>query len=355
MSLNPNKSVIMQETSYPCGLANLGNTCFLNTCVQLLNYTEELANVKLPANFASKSAHDNEGTVFQDWRELRELMMGARGQMPNPVATPGKFVKTIHDVARIKGYELFTGWAQNDLPDFLQFMIECIHNSLKRSIHVNIRGKTDSYTDDLALQCYSMLKQKYETGDYSEISNIFCGVYVSRLFTPDGTTLHSNKPESYCLLDLPIPSSPNNRTGQIMLLDCFDAFVADELLSGWFNEKTNSYEPVRKHITFWSLPNILIITLKRYSADGRSKNCAFIDSPLDNLDLSKYVVGYKPDSYKYKLFGVGNHMGGIMGGHYNAFIQTTDEWYCFDDANVYGMNGRPIITPSAYCLFYKKK
>jgi hypothetical protein len=353
LTIDNEQSMKVQDDQNPCALANLGNTCFLNTCVQLLNYTDELANIKFP-NIADNSCSD-EKTVFCEWLELRNLMMSARGQMPNPVATPGKFVKIIHDVAKIKGYELFTGWAQNDLPDFLQFMIECIHNSLKRCIMVNIKGSIESSEDDLAFQCYSMLKLKYETGDYSEMSDIFFGVYVSRLFTPDGATLHSNKPESYCSLDLSIPSSPISGNTQITLLDCFDSFISDELLSGWFNERTKSYESVRKSIIFWSLPNILIITLKRYLSDGINKNCAFVDFPLDDLDLSKYVVGYKANSYKYKLIGVGNHMGGLMGGHYNAFVKTSNKWYCFDDSVVYEMNDRPIVTPSAYCLFYRKK
>ena len=340
---------ILIMTSYPCGLTNLGNTCFLNSCVQLLNYTYELANI--PSD-ASSSSSTEDHAVFQEWRELRKFMMDARGQMSNPTVTPGKFVRTIHDVARTKGRELFTGWAQNDLPEFLLFMIECMHNSRKRTVKMNINGSKESDTDSLALECYKMLKENYERGDYSEISDIFYGVYVSRLFTPDGTTLHSNKPESYFILDLPIPTSSQ----QITLLDCFDVFVGDELLTGWFNDKTNQSEPVRKNITFWSLPNILVITLKRFSPDGRNKNGAMVDFPLDNLDLSKYIVGYKASSYKYELFGVANHMGGIMGGHYTAFVTINgDKWYCFDDALVTEIDPRMVVSRSVYCLFYLKK
>ena len=334
-------------TSYPCGLTNLGNTCFLNSCVQLLNYTEELANV--PSNTSSPLIDDH--AVLHEWCELRNLMMGLRGQMSNPVVTPGKFVRTIHDVARTKGRELFTGWAQNDLPEFLLFMVECMHNSRKRAVKMNINGSSESSTDSLALQCYKMLKDNYESGDYSEISDIFYGVYVSRLFTPDGVTLHSNKPESYFILDLPIPLYSRQTT----LIDCFDMFVGDELLSGWFNEKINMNEPVRKNIAFWSFPKILVITLKRYSPDGRNKNSSLVDFPLDNLDLSKYIVGYKASSYKYTLFGVANHMGGIMGGHYTAFVTINgDKWYCFNDAEVNEIDRRMVVSPSAYCLFYRK-
>jgi len=390
MSANAEK----RSVYYPCGLTNLGNTCFLNSCVQLLNYTHELANV-LP----SDGPLSDDRQVFSEWRELRDLMLEVRGKMTNPAATPGKFVKSIHDVAKIKGRDLFTGWAQNDLPEFLLFMIECMHNSMRRSVIMNIHGSTENVIDDLALDCYKMLKENYERGEYSEISDIFYGVYVSRLFTPDGSTLHSNKPEPFFILDLPIPQQSSSSSQMtyaspplvpakrvlrsetlrhsyetllvsdhpgsrlhITLNDCFDEFVANELLSGWYNEKTQNKEPVRKNIAFWSLPKVLIVVLKRYSPDGRYKNGAFVDFPLDNLDLSKYVIGYKASSYKYRLFGVANHMGGIGGGHYTAFVKTertfgetdNDEWYCFNDAEVSKVDVRSVASPSAYCLFYRK-
>ena len=114
-----------------------------------------------------------------------------------------------------------------------------------------------------------------------------------------------------------------------------------------------------QNIVFWGFPNILIIILKRYSPDGQRKNNALVDFPLDDLDLSKYVVGYKASSYKYTLIGVANHMGGIAGGHYTAFVSVpsddANKWYCFNDSMVSDCDQDMVVSPSAYCLFYRKK
>ena len=230
-------------------------------------------------------------------------------------------------------------------------MIECMHNARSRSVDVDIRGTTETVTDNLALQCYSLLKEKYgKDSDYSELSDIFYGIYVSRLSTPDRITIHSHKPETYCILDLPIPNKPQN----INLYDCFDKFIECELLSDWLNEKTNMIEPVLKDIVFWNFPKVLIITLKRFSSNGMHKNNSFVHFPLDILDLSKYVVGYKASTYKYRLFGVANHMGGIMGGHYTAFVLDGESWFCFNDDSVCSMNPEQVVSSSAYCMFYRK-
>jgi ubiquitin C-terminal hydrolase len=232
-------------------------------------------------------------------------------------------------------------------------MIECMHNSKKRTIKIQLNGNAANETDRLAIQCYNALKENYERGDYSEFAELLQGVYISRLSTPNGEKLHSIRPEIYSILDLPIPLNCE----QIHLHDCFNAFVASELLADWENEQTREKELVRKNAVFWNFPQILIIALKRYSPDGRYKNNAFVDFPLENLDLSKYVVGYKPSTFKYDLFGVANHMGSVNGGHYTAFSRSLKDkrWFCYNDSAVTEMSASQVVSPTAYCLFYRKQ
>ena len=80
-----------------------------------------------------------------------------------------------------------------------------------------------------------------------------------------------------------------------------------------------------------------------------------ITTPTNNLNLSKYVVGYDKESYIYELFGVCNHSGGCLGGHYTAFVKNANnKWYHFNDTSVSEINKNNIITNKGYCYFYKK-
>jgi hypothetical protein len=58
----------------------------------------------------------------------------------NCIISPGKFIKTIQKLAAIKKIDIFTGYAQNDLPEFLLFLIECFHISLSREVNMTITG-----------------------------------------------------------------------------------------------------------------------------------------------------------------------------------------------------------------------
>jgi len=158
-------------------------------------------------------------------------------------------------------------------------------------------------------------------------------------------------------MDLPIPTD-----NTCSLYDCFNNFVASETLSGdnaWYNEKTGKKEDVLKTLGFWNFPKILVITLKRFSPDGSRKMGNLIEFPIENLNLSKYVKGYNPQQYVYDLFGICNHIGGVSGGHYTAFVKnSTGKWLNYNDQNVQEISGpvdSHIITPMAYCLFYRKK
>ena len=331
------------------GLVNLGNTCFLNSCMQVLNHTYELNEfLSSPKYERCLKSNIPDSIIIKEWNNLREVMWSQNGTV-----SPNRFVYNVQQLAMKKGRDLFTGWAQNDLPEFLLFMIECMHNSLSRSVTMKIMGNVENKMDKMATECYNMLQQTYSS-EYSEIMEMFYGIYVSELSSLDGLAIHTTKPENFFMLDLEIPM--HNAT----IYDCLDAFTKPEIMEGdnaWFNELTGQKESVKKRMTFWNFPKILIITLKRFSADGSRKIQDLIDFPLDNLDLIKYVSGYNPRQYIYELYGVCNHSGGPMGGHYTSFVKnSTNEWIHMNDTGVERtIDSKRIVTPKAYCLFYRKK
>ena len=331
------------------GLVNLGNTCFLNSCMQALNHTYELNDFLSSQKYVRCLKSDiPDAIIINEWNNLREVMWSQNGTV-----SPNRFVHFVQQLAMKKDRDLFTGWAQNDLPEFLLFMVECMHNSLSRPVVMKIMGNVENTIDKMATECYKMLQQTYSR-EYSEILEMFYGIYVSELSSLDKKTIYTTKPENFFMLDLEIPR--RNAT----LYDCLDAFTKTEVMEGenaWFNETTNQKEDVNKRITFWNFPKILIVTLKRFSADGSHKIQDLIDFPLDNLDLSKYVSGYNPRQYVYDLYGICNHSGGPMGGHYTAFVKNSkEEWLHINDTSVErNVDRSKIITSKAYCLFYRKK
>ena len=334
------------------GLENLGATCFLNACMQVLNNTYELNAIIDGDNF-SKCIKTNlpDSNILTEWIDLKTVMWSGNG-----VVAPRRFVHNVQQIARVKQKELFTGFVQNDMPEFLQFFLECVHNSISRKVSMNINGTPVNDLDRRAIQCYNMLKETY-SNEYSEIMDMYYGIYMSEIISKKTGECCSMKPESYFILDLPIH---HNQHLAKTLYDCFNMFTHSESLEGenaWLNEKTGQKEDVNKQISFWNFPKIIVITLNRFSIDGTRKLTIPIDFPLDDLDLSSYVHGYNPFSYKYDLFGICNHIGGVSGGHYTAFVRNSENrWLHYNDRNVEIVeNPANVITPLAYCLFYRKK
>jgi ubiquitin carboxyl-terminal hydrolase 8 len=330
------------------GLTNLGNTCFMNSCMQVISHTYELNNFLENEEYKKKLKKKIDSALLFEWDNLRQLLW-----KDNCIISPEKFLSIVQKISSIKGNELFTGFSQNDLPEFLLFIIDCFHNSISREVSMIIHGEVENETDKVALKCYEMIKQMYSK-EYSEIWNIFYGVHISEIISLQNNNVINFTPEPYFMIDLPIPQNIKEPS----LYDCFDLYSEGEILEGdnaWINDKGNK-ENIKKKISFWSFPNILVIDLKRFKSNN-SKNQTFVNFPLENLNLCKYVLGYKKDSYVYDLYGICNHSGGVLGGHYTSYIKNANnKWYHFNDTLVSEVSIiNSIISQKAYCLFYRKK
>ena len=326
------------------GLANLGNTCFMNTTLQCLSHTYPFNDFLKKSTYKQKIKKKPESLVLMEWDKLREMIWSE-----NCIISPGGFLTSVQKVAKIKGKYLFTGFAQNDLPEFLVFIIDCFHTAIMREVNMKIKGKVLTDKDKVAKQCYNMMRNMYKK-EYSEILDIFYGIHVSCVKDINDDTLSCN-PEPFLMLDLPLPQKRN-----ISLIDCFDEYTKKEILDAdnqYINDEGDKV--VAKQIEFWKFPDVLIITLKRFTNSVRKNQC-LVDFPFDNLNLSKYVVGYDPQSFKYELYGICNHTGGVMGGHYYAYVKNANnKWYEFNDPRVQEIPNTQLKTSNAYCFFYRKK
>ena len=124
------------------GLGNLGNTCFINSCMQVLSHTYELNDFLELGTYKRRLKNKYESALLLEWDELRKLLWSK-----NCIVAPNKFLKTIHKIAEKKDMDIFTGYSQNDLPEFLLFVIDCFHTGLCREIKMTISGEIDNETD----------------------------------------------------------------------------------------------------------------------------------------------------------------------------------------------------------------
>jgi ubiquitin carboxyl-terminal hydrolase 8 len=331
----------------PTGLINLGNMCFMNSTIQIIRHTNCL-NQFLDNNSCEKK-NIVETVIYNEWNDLRNFM----NTKPTTVS-PKRFVYQIQQTAKAKNMDLFAGYSQNDLAEFLLFFVECLHSSISRPVVAKV-SNPQLLQETPAKQCFELLKNIYAK-EYSEIMDMFYGIYISEILSEDGSIIHNTVAEQYLILDLELPTDLNKNI--INLYDCLDKFTRPELLqdeNAWFNEKTGQKENIQKRMRFWNFPKVLIITLKRFSPDGMHKMNQFVNYPIVNFDLEHYACGNNAHQYVYDLYGVCCHYGMMNGGHYTAYIKTGGEWMHYNDSTIEKCRFTDALSPYAYCLFYERQ
>ena len=151
-----------------------------------------------------------------------------------------------------------------------------------------------------------------------------------------------------------------SKEGKLNLEKLLDYFCTREHLdkgNEWRCGKCNKHVEATKNFSIFYVPRLLIICLSRFSKRGYgySKNDEYIDFPLENLDMGKYICGPDKENSKYDLFAVSQHFGGTGGGHYTAVCRNMDgKWYDYNDSSCSPDSSSNVVSSSAYVLFYRR-
>lgn len=337
------------------GLHNIGNTCYMNTCLQNLIHSTPFIH-KLLTTYPHIKGNKPITTKFHS------LCLS----QTKTISFPKDFLSAFS-----KNHFTYTGYPQHDTQEFCRLLLEDISDELNVSTNKNYykeiktKGKTKQ-----------QIKTEFDTVFRKRENSIIIDTFYSQFIT-SFQCLNSTKCEYIdysCqnMLDIPLrfpitrstsTSTPTyNRMYSLntsySLYALLDEFFEEEVID--FELKCDKCKQKTKHkktTRISQLPEILILSLQRFSHDYTTINRAQIAFE-NELDLSKYIDNDDNNNTQrtptlYKLYGISNHTGSFNFGHYYAYIKIKDEWFEFNDNHVYHHTMNYNST-TAYILFYQR-
>ncbi|XP_027329426.1 ubiquitin carboxyl-terminal hydrolase 23 isoform X2 [Abrus precatorius] len=317
--LDPELSFGITFRRIGAGLRNLGNTCFLNSVLQCLTYTEPLA-AYLQSGKHKTSCHIAGFCALCAIQNHVSRALQSTGR----ILSPEDLVGNLRCISRN-----FRNARQEDAHEYMVNLLECMH---KCCLPSGVPSESPS---------------AYEK---SFVHKIFGGRLRSQVKCQQ-CSYCSNKFDPF--LDLSL---------EIFKADSLQKALANFTAAEWLDGGERQYQCQRckqkvralKQLTIHKAPYVLTIHLKRFHAHDPGQKIKKKVHFGCALDLKPFVSGSYDGDVKYSLYGVLVHSGSSThSGHYYCYVRTSNNmWYTLDDNRVSHVSEREVLNQQAYMLFY---
>lgn len=371
----------------PSGLKNHGFNCFINTTIQCLKnckpvYNELYLNQEvdykileslkeyIQTNVKNKDSNELDGnnkefkiyyenvskkvddkllSYYKVYFTFKNLILNLRDNTGNTVL-PDELIISCKEASKYKGMEYLFNGTQNDIQEFLTFILDVLHDSKEYSHDIIVPESDGSVQENIKKKAVETFKLHYEKNYSWIIQNFyFLTLNITKCSKCNYSSLTYEPGNMLCI---PIPSE-----NDVSLYDCLDHYFGKDVFNEnekWTCDRCENKNSNYKECRLINCPNTLIISVKRFDYIGMwTKHTQKVSFP-EILNLSPYLVG-KSQNINYELVATGNHVGSLQGGHYFAYCKEDGNWLCYNDESINKMSSfNDIVNNTTYLLFYKK-
>nr|7AY0_B Chain B, Ubiquitin carboxyl-terminal hydrolase 1 [Homo sapiens]7AY0_D Chain D, Ubiquitin carboxyl-terminal hydrolase 1 [Homo sapiens]7AY2_B Chain B, Ubiquitin carboxyl-terminal hydrolase 1 [Homo sapiens]7AY2_E Chain E, Ubiquitin carboxyl-terminal hydrolase 1 [Homo sapiens] len=379
------------------GLNNLGNTCYLNSILQVLYFcpgfksgVKHLFNIISRKKEALKSLASYElicslQSLIISVEQLQASFLLNPEKYTDELATqPRRLLNTLRELN-----PMYEGYLQHDAQEVLQ----CILGNIQETCQLLKKEEVKNVAEN---EVKPINKGEEQIG-FELVEKLFQGQLVLRTRCLECESLTERR-EDFQDISVPVQEdelskveesseiSPEPKTEMKTLRWAISQFASVERIVGedkYFCENCHHYTEAERSLLFDKMPEVITIHLKCFAASGLEFDCyggglSKINTPLlTPLKLSLEEWSTKPTNDSYGLFAVVMHSGiTISSGHYTASVKVTDlnsleqslkeyegKWLLFDDSEVKVTEEKDFLnslspstspTSTPYLLFYKK-
>jgi len=329
------------------GLANVGNTCYLNSAFQALSKIKPFADY-----FGTDAwkAHRHPDRSGHDLAGHTADLMTALQAPGDSVVMPQKFVRSFIEIAHKINSDIRFG-AQACAAEAVQILLDGLHVQQAREVRMEIAGA--AVTSDQA----ELIKSLERWGDYfrKQYSPLIDAFYlqIQNKLVCSNCKKTSTNYEPWELLKVEIPGAEKAGNPAPTLAECIASAFATETPEDFICDCKET-GTTRKIPSISRFPKHLILSLKRYTNAG-AKVRARIPYDPENIDMSQFAswssLQGKP---RYRVMSTIEHLGSSRGGHYIMRAREADAWRIYDDVHVSVCKEGGAAGPDTFILFLEQ-